>query len=146
MNSITKSVDDEAKYSDFPASYHSGTLMIPILVNTSGSSIPATPNMAHRLFTSSACTNHFKFSGSSASPNGSNPLSPGRLPSRYPGEAKPGSHWPFLASTLKDDDEEVFGLAGNTLPNFPEDPLRNLDFEVHGRKTASEACVVTVAI
>jgi len=79
MNSITKRVDDEAKYSDLPASYHSGTLMMPILVKTSGSSMPATPNIAHRPFTSSACTNHLRFSGSSASPRGSNPLSPGRL-------------------------------------------------------------------
>ncbi|MFS7963004.1 hypothetical protein Hanom_Chr08g00733101 [Helianthus anomalus] len=79
MNSITNKVDDDAKYSDFPASYHLGTLIMPMLVKTSGSNIPATPNMAHRPFTSSAWTNHFRFSGSSASPNGSNPLSPGRL-------------------------------------------------------------------
>lgn len=33
-----------------------------------------------------------------------------------------------------------------SLFNLPEDPVRNLDFEAHGRKTAAEACVVTVAI
>lgn len=79
MNSMTNRVDDEAKYSALPASYHLGMLRIPNLVNTSGNSIPATPNIAHRPLTSSACTYHLKFSGSSASPNGSNPLSPGRL-------------------------------------------------------------------
>lgn len=33
-----------------------------------------------------------------------------------------------------------------SLVNFPEDPIRNLDLEAKGRKTAAEACVVTVAI
>ena len=79
MNSITKRVGEDAKYSCFPASYHCGALIIPIFVKTSGSSIPTTPNIAQRLLTSSAWTYHFKFSGSSASPRGSNPLSPGRL-------------------------------------------------------------------
>ena len=79
---MTKSVDDDAKYSDLPASYHCGALMSPALVSTSGISIPATPSIAHRPFTSSACTNHRRFSGSSAKPSGSNPLSPGRLHAR----------------------------------------------------------------
>ena len=38
------------------------------------------------------------------------------------------------------------GLIDTSLFNLPEEPVRNLDFEVHGRKTAAEACVVTVAI
>jgi hypothetical protein len=52
-----------------------------------------------------------------------------------------------LASTLKEaEDEEAIGFMDNSLFNLPEDPERNLDFEVHGRKMAAEACVVTVAI
>lgn len=38
------------------------------------------------------------------------------------------------------------GLTDKSLLSLPEDPVRNLDFEAHGRKTAAEACVVTVAI
>lgn len=38
------------------------------------------------------------------------------------------------------------GLMDTSLFNLPEEPVRNLDFEAHGRKTAAEACVVTVAI
>lgn len=69
------------------------------------------------------------------------------LPVRYPGEAKPGNHWPFLASILKDfDDVEVTVLTETSLVSLPEEPLRNRDFDAHGRKTASDACVVTVDI
>lgn len=71
------------------------------------------------------------------------------LPLRYPGEANPGNHSPFLASTLREpaeDEEFAMGLMANSLCNLPEDPVMNLDFEAHGRKTEAEACVVTVAM
>lgn len=41
---------------------------------------------------------------------------------------------------------EAIGLMDNSLVNLPEDPVRNLDFEAHGRKRVAEACVVTVAM
>ena len=41
--------------------------------------MPATPAMANRQCTSSACTYHFKAAGSSPSPRGSKPKSPGSL-------------------------------------------------------------------
>jgi len=48
---------------------------------------------------------------------------------------------------LKEPEEvEAIGLMDNSLVNLPEDPVRNLDFEAHGRKRAAEACVVTVAM
>lgn len=43
-------------------------------------------------------------------------------------------------------DEEVDCLMETSLFNLPDDPVRNLVFEAHGRKTAMEACVVTAAI
>lgn len=61
------------------------------------------------------------------------------------GEAKPGSHSPFLASTLNEL-LEVEGLKETSLFNLPDDPVRNLVLVAHGRKMAAEACVVTVAI
>lgn len=42
--------------------------------------------------------------------------------------------------------EDVVGLNDISLFNLPEEPLRNLDLDAHGRNTAAEACVVTVAI
>lgn len=38
------------------------------------------------------------------------------------------------------------GFTDSSLPSLPEDPVRNLDLDAHGRKTAAEAWVVTVAI
>nr|GMC48350.1 hypothetical protein Iba_chr01aCG19900 [Ipomoea batatas] len=68
------------------------------------------------------------------------------LPSRYAGDGKPGSHSPFLASILKETlDEDVDALKETSLFSLPDDPVRNLVLEAHGRKTAAEACV-TVAI
>lgn len=52
-----------------------------------------------------------------------------------------------MASTLNEVvDEEVDDLIETSLFNFPDDPVRNLVFEAHGRKAAMEACVVTAAI
>lgn len=68
------------------------------------------------------------------------------LPSRYAGDGKPGSHSPFLASILNEKlDEDVDALKETSLFSLPDDPVRNLVLEAHGRKTAAEACV-TVAI
>lgn len=41
---------------------------------------------------------------------------------------------------------ELTGLKVTSLFNLPEDPVRNLGLEAHGRNTAAEACVVTVAM
>lgn len=45
-----------------------------------------------------------------------------------------------------EDEEEGADLKDNSRWSLLEDPVRNLDFEAHGRKTATEACVVTVAM
>jgi len=52
-----------------------------------------------------------------------------------------------LASTLKDaEGGHPIGLILTSRFSLPEDPVRNLDFEAHGRKMAAEAWVVTVAM
>lgn len=50
-----------------------------------------------------------------------------------------------MASTLKEA-LELTGFKATSLFNLPEDPVRNLDLDAHGRNTAAEACVVTVAM
>lgn len=42
--------------------------------------------------------------------------------------------------------EDVDGLMETSLFSLPDDPVRNLVFEAHGRKMAMEACVVNAAI
>lgn len=59
-----------------------GGLWGVVRVLTSVASMPATPAIAKRLCTSSACTYQRLASGSSARPRGSNPLSPARLQER----------------------------------------------------------------
>jgi len=52
-----------------------------------------------------------------------------------------------LASTLKEaEGGHPIGLILTSRFSLPEDPVRNLDFEAHGRKMAAEAWVVTVAM
>lgn len=62
------------------------------------------------------------------------------LPFKYAGDGRPGNHSPFLASTLRDeDDEAATGLTESSRWSLPEDPERNLDRAAHGRNTAAEA-------
>lgn len=44
------------------------------------------------------------------------------------------------------DGGHPIGLILTSRFSLPEDPVRNLDFEAHGRKMAAEAWVVTVAM
>lgn len=66
------------------------------------------------------------------------------LPSRQVGEANPGSHSPFLASTLNEVDDDTTRRTETCLLSFPDEPVKNR--VLHGRNTAIDACVVTVAM
>jgi len=72
------------------ASYHYGTLRIPIFVRIPGIIIPATPNIAHRALLISAYTNQVLAKSFSDNLRGSKPKSPARLPSKYGGGSAPG--------------------------------------------------------
>nr|AFK42484.1 unknown [Lotus japonicus] len=92
MSSTMKRVVVSVKYSCSPAVYHEGVFRIPIFVRNSGMKMPAAPNIAHLQWTSSAWTSHLRLSGSDERPRGSNPKSPGRLPSSHGGGVLPGNH------------------------------------------------------